>query len=55
VDVGKGIVIPRIWLVSIPFTTLFRAGVFPLFGAFIWRLVDAYKAARYRNVRHGIL
>lgn len=53
-DVGKGVVILLIWLVSIPLT-FFIIGFFTLLGAFIWGLVDAYQGARRWNSRHGII
>ena len=53
-DVGTGIAILLIWLVSIPLLFVF-IGFFTLIGAFIWGLVDAYQGARRWNARHGII
>jgi len=53
-DVGTGVAILLIWLVSIPLT-FFLVGFFTLIGAFIWGLVDAYQGARRWNARHGII
>jgi TM2 domain-containing membrane protein YozV len=53
-DVGTGIVILVIWLISFPLMFFF-IGFFTLIGAFIWGLVDAYQGARRWNARHGII
>lgn len=53
-DVGTGVAILLIWLISIPLT-FFLIGFFTLIGAFIWGLVDAYQGARRWNARHGII
>ena len=53
-DVGTGVAILLIWLVSIPLMFFF-IGFFTLIGAFIWGLVDAYQGARRWNARHGII
>ncbi len=53
-DVGTGITILVIWLISFPLMFFF-IGFFTLIGAFIWGLVDAYQGARRWNARHGII
>ena len=53
-DVGKGVTILLIWLISIPLA-FFIIGWFTLLGAFSWVLIDAYQGARRWNARHGII
>ena len=53
-DVGTGVVILLLWLISIPLMFFF-IGFFTIVGAFIWGLVDAYQGARRWNARHGIV
>jgi TM2 domain-containing membrane protein YozV len=53
-DVGIGVVILLIWLISIPLMFFF-IGFFTATGAWILGLVDAYQGARRWNARHGII
>jgi TM2 domain-containing membrane protein YozV len=53
-DVGVGVVILLIWLVSFPLMFVF-IGFFTGAAAFIWGLIDAYQGARRWNARHGII
>lgn len=53
-DVGTGIAILILWLISFPLMFFF-IGFLTLIGAFVWGLVDAYQGARRWNARHGII
>lgn len=53
-DVGIGVVILLLWLVSFPLMLVF-VGFFTVVVAFIWGLIDAYQGARRWNARHGII
>ena len=53
-DVGTGVAILLLWLVSFPLMFFF-IGFVTVFAAFIWGLVDAYQGARRWNFRHGII
>ncbi len=53
-DVGTGIAILVIWLISFPLMFVF-IGFITVVVAFIWGLVDAYQGARRWNARHGII
>ncbi|MCU4182745.1 DUF2510 domain-containing protein [Acidiferrimicrobium sp. IK] len=53
-DVGTGIAILAIWLISFPLMFVF-VGFFTGVVAFVWGLVDAFQGARRWNARHGIV
>ncbi len=53
-DVGTGIAILALWLVSFPLMFVF-VGFLTVIVAFVWGLLDAYQGARRWNARHGII
>jgi TM2 domain-containing membrane protein YozV len=53
-DVGTGVIILIIWLISFPLMFVF-IGFLTVVVAFVWGLVDAYQGARRWNARHGII